>query len=194
MLPLVEFRVLDHNAVALGIDLGELMENAGQAVADTLRERFPDKQRIVVVCGSGNNGGDGLVAARLLTEAGLDVEVVLVGEPRSEIAQRARARWEGEVHPPQALAKLLAEAEMSVDALLGSGLQGELREPYGSMAAALNDGPSILAVDVPSGIGLLGTVQPQLTVTFHSLKEGMSEASCGEIIVADIGFPPEAEI
>ena len=194
MLPLVEFRVLDHNAIALGIDLGELMENAGQAVADTLRERFPDKRRIVVACGSGNNGGDGLVIARLLTEAGLDVKVVLAGEPRSEIAQQARARWGGEVHPPQALAKLLAEAEMSIDALLGSGLQGGLREPYGSMAAALNEGPPVLAVDVPSGLGLPEAVQPQLTVTFHALKEGMSETSCGEIIVADIGFPPEAEI
>ena len=65
MLPLVEFRVLDHNAIALGIDLGELMENAGKAVADTLRERFPEAQRIVVACGSGNNGGAGLVIARL---------------------------------------------------------------------------------------------------------------------------------
>ena len=194
MLPLVEFRVLDHNAIALGIDLGELMENAGKAVADTLRERFPEAQRIVVACGSGNNGGDGLVIARLLTEAGLDVKVVLAGEPRSEIAQQARARWGGEVHPPQALAKLLAEAEMSIDALLGSGLQGGLREPYGSMAVALNEGPPVLAVDVPSGLGLPDAVQPQLTVTFHALKEGMSETSCGEIIVADIGFPPEAEI
>ena len=115
MLPLVEFRVLDHNAIALGIDLGELMENAGKAVADTLRERFPEAQHIVVACGSGNNGGDGLVIARLLTEAGLDVKVVLAGEPRSEIAQQARARWGGEVHPPQALAKLLAGADVAVD-------------------------------------------------------------------------------
>ena len=193
MLPLVEFRVLDHNAVALGVDLGELMENAGKLVADTLRERFPDAQRIVVACGSGNNGGDGLVVARLLAEAGLDVDVMLADEPRSSISQQARDRWEGEVHPPQALAKLLAGADVAVDALLGSGLRGELREPYSGMVTALNAGPPVVAVDVPSGLGLPGAVQPQLTVTFHALKEGMTEATCGEIIIADIGFPPEAE-
>jgi len=193
MLPLVEFRVLDHNAVALGVDLGELMENAGKVVADTLRERFPDAQRIVVACGSGNNGGDGLVVARLLAEAGLDVDVVLADEPRSSISQQARDRWEGEVHPPQALTKLLAGADVAVDALLGSGLRGELREPYSSMITALNTGPPVVAVDVPSGLGLSGAVQPQLSMTFHALKEGMTEATCGEIIIADIGFPPEAE-
>ena len=193
MLPLAEFRVLDHNAVALGTDLGELMETAGKAVADALRERFPHAQHIIVACGSGNNGGDGFVTARLLADAGLEVAVVLAGEPRSAISRRARDRWKGEVHPPQALVKLLAEADVAVDALLGSGLRGELREPYSSMITALNTGPPVVAVDVPSGLGLPGAVQPQLTVTFHALKEGMDAASCGEIIVADIGFPPEAE-
>ncbi len=179
MLPLTEFRVLDHNAVALGIDLGELMETAGKAVADALHERFPHAQRIIVACGSGNNGGDGFVVARLLAEVGLDVAVVLAGEPRSAISQRARDRWEGEVHPPSALIELLADADVAVDALLGSGLHGELRKPYGDMVAALNNGPPVVATDVPSGLGLPGAVQPQLTVTFHALKEGMTEASCG---------------
>jgi len=193
MLPLAEFRVLDHNAVALGTDLGELMETAGKAVADALRERFPHAQRIIVVCGSGNNGGDGFVTARLLADTGLEVAVVLAGEPRSVISRRARDRWKGEVHPPQALAKLLAEADVSVDALLGSGLRGELRAPCRGMVAALNSGPPVVAADVPSGLGLPEALVPQLTVTFHALKEGMDTASCGEIIVADIGFPPEAE-
>ena len=193
MLPLTEFRVLDHNAVALGIDLGELMETAGKAVADALHEWFPHAQRIIVACGSGNNGGDGFVVARLLAEVGLDVAVVLAGEPRSAISQRARDRWEGEVHPPSALIELLADADVAVDALLGSGLHGELRKPYGDMVAALNNGPPVVATDVPSGLGLPGAVQPQLTVTFHALKEGMTEASCGEIIVTDIGIPPEVE-
>jgi len=193
MLPLAEFRVLDHNAVALGTDLGELMETAGKAVADALRERFPHAQRIIVACGSGNNGGDGFVTARLLADAGLEVAVVLAGEPRSAISRQARDRWKGEVHPPQALAKLLSGADVAVDALLGSGLRGELREPYREMVAVLNDGPTVVAMDVPSGLGLPEAVVPKLTVTFHAMKEGMDTASCGEIIVADIGFPPEAE-
>nr|AIF06666.1 sugar kinase [uncultured marine group II/III euryarchaeote KM3_194_G04] len=193
MLSLAEFRVLDQNAVALDTDLGELMETAGKAVADALRERFPRAQRVVIACGSGNNGGDGFVTARLLAEAGLEVAVVLAGESRSAISQRARDRWEGEVHPPQALAKLLAKADVAVDALLGSGLRGELREPYREMVAALNDGPSVVAMDVPSGLGLPEAVVPKLTVTFHALKEGMDAASCGEIIVVDIGFPADAE-
>ena len=193
MLPLAEFRVLDHNAVALGTDLGELMETAGKAVADALRERFPHAQHIIVACGSGNNGGDGFVTARLLADAGLEVAVVLAGEPRSVISRQARDRWKGEVHPPQALAKLLSGADVAVDALLGSGLRGELREPYREMVAVLNDGPPVVAMDVPSGLGLPEAVVPKLTVTFHAMKEGMDTASCGEIIVADIGFPPEAE-
>jgi hydroxyethylthiazole kinase-like uncharacterized protein yjeF len=193
MLPLAEFRVLDHNAVALDTDLGELMETAGKAVANALRERFPHAQRIIVACGSGNNGGDGFVTARLLADAGLEVSVVLAGEPRSAISLRARDRWKGEVHPSQALAKLLSGADVAVDALLGSGLHGELREPYGEMVAALNGGPPVVAMDVPSGLGLPGAVVPKLTVTFHALKKGMDAASCGEIIVADIGFSPEAE-
>jgi hydroxyethylthiazole kinase-like uncharacterized protein yjeF len=193
MLPLTEFRVLDHNAIALGTDLGELMETAGKAVADALHERFPHAQRIIVACGSGNNGGDGFVVARLLAEVGLDVAVVLVGEPRSAISQRARDHWEGEVHPPSALIELLGDADVVVDALLGSGLRGELREPYREMVAVLNDGPPVVAMDVPSGLGLPEAVVPKLTVTFHALKEGMDTTSCGEIIIVDIGFPPEAE-
>ena len=118
---------------------------------------------------------------------------MLAGEPRSAISRQARDRWKGEVHPPQALAKLLSGADVAVDALLGSGLRGELREPYGEMVAALNGGPPVMAMDVPSGLGLPGAVVPKLTVTFHALKKGMDAASCGEIIVTDIGFSPEAE-
>ncbi|PXF19001.1 MAG: bifunctional ADP-dependent NAD(P)H-hydrate dehydratase/NAD(P)H-hydrate epimerase, partial [Methanobacteriota archaeon] len=95
------------------------METAGKAVADALRERFPHAQHIIVACGSGNNGGDGFVTARLLADAGLEVAVVLAGEPRSAISRQARDRWKGEVHPPQALAKLLSGADVAVDALLG---------------------------------------------------------------------------
>jgi len=229
-LPLIEFRVLDHNAVAMGTDLGDLMKNAGRAVADAVRARWPAARRAVVACGPGNNGGDGFVAARLLREAGLAVDVVLAAEPRSALAQRSRERWGGAVHDAEALPGLLsagalaedeadgaaespdgdaaaAEPEgdgaafgaaaagdtVAIDALLGSGLRGALREPYATLAAMLNTHPAVLSVDVPTGLGLHGAVVPGATVTFHALKEGMTPETCGDIEVADIGFPPEAQ-
>lgn len=206
MLPLVEFRVLDHNAVAIGISLARLMERAGEAVARGIVERWSTPGQALVFCGPGNNGGDGLVVARLLVGLGWGVTVVLVasagsGELRTELARSVYERLPREVSrlfwgqgpPPREVEDGLQRATIAVDALLGSGLAGRLREPFATAVNLLNDScKPVVSVDVPTGLGAEPIVRPVLTVTFAEAKEGMDPDNSGEIVEADIGFPHEA--
>jgi NAD(P)H-hydrate epimerase len=198
MLPLREVAVLDRNAEALGVPVAQLMANAGRAVAEEAL-RLPGKA-VLVLAGPGNNGGDGLVAAKLLARQ-RKVQVALAvprAEVRSPPARAALRRLAGsvKVHAApgeQELGKLLGRSDLVVDALLGAGLHGALREPYRSWVAALNaSGTPVLSVDVPTGLGTDLAVRPAVTVTFHDAKEGMTAANSGRIVVADIGIPERA--
>lgn len=191
----------DALAVAAGVPGLALMEAAGRAVAEAVVDLIPGTGRTVaVVCGPGNNGGDGFVAARLLREQGYGVRVGLLGE-RQRLAGDAAAvaaRWPGNV---EALTPAtLKGADLIIDALFGAGLSRPLDGTAAEVVAAINAaGNPVLAVDVPSGLdGTTGhahgpVVQATRTVTFFRMKPGHlllpGRLLCGEVRVADIGMP-----
>lgn len=202
VIPLSEVRVLDRNAEALGVRVQDLVERAGRAVADVARS-MRGAGPVVILAGPGNNGADGLAAARFLAEEKVPVEVlspVAPGAWKTEAARHAH-----EALPSPLVARLgatskevedaLGRAGVVVDALLGAGLEGALREPYASWVAMLaKSSAPVVAVDVPTGFGTAITFVPRETVTFHDRKEGMTSANSGKIHVADIGIPPDASL
>ncbi len=171
-----------------------LMENAGRAVARAVRRHFRPVP-VLVLCGPGNNGGDGYVVARLLAEQGWPVRLAAFAPPRvGSDAAGAAARWKGPVHdfsPGEA-----ARAVLVIDAVYGAGLSRDLD---GLAADTLAAARQVVAVDVPSGLdGATGAVRgfaPQavLTVTFFRLKPGHlvypGRGLCGVVELADIGLP-----
>jgi NAD(P)H-hydrate epimerase len=189
----------DKAAIAAGVPGSQLMEAAGAAVAEQATLHWTPRPALVI-CGPGNNGGDGFVAARRLTEAGWPVRVALLGE-RARLkgdAAWAAGTWSG---PVEALATAsLAGAELVIDALFGAGLDRPLEGTARAVIETLarSERP-VLAVDVPSGVSgdsgaVLGAAAPaQLTVTFVRKKPGHlllpGRTLCGETVVADIGIP-----
>ncbi|MFZ2020010.1 MAG: NAD(P)H-hydrate dehydratase [Methyloceanibacter sp.] len=177
-----------------------LMETAGRAVADDLARRFPDAGTVAVLCGPGNNGGDGFVAARHLSERGYRVRLGFNGDPArlpSDAAADAK-RYVG--HREKLSGDILAGADVVVDALFGAGLARPIEGDYAVMIERVNgSGLPVVAVDVPSGIdGTTGEVrgvaiEALSTVTFFRLKPGHlllpGRLHCGEVSVADIGIP-----
>ncbi|UCF09131.1 MAG: NAD(P)H-hydrate dehydratase [Thermoplasmata archaeon] len=199
MIPFKEVNVLDINAEYLGVPTSQLMENAGKATAQVALEGFGIAGRKVsIICGPGNNGGDGFVAARHLREE-CQIDVILV-RPRDNIrSDIARANFHKiedkmEIVDASELDTKIQGAHLIIDAMLGIGIAGEMREPYLSCIETINraDIP-VLSVDVPSGLGTRYPVVPDMTVTFHDVKEGMDKKNSGEIRVVDIGIPKEAE-
>lgn len=187
----LDSRVMDANAEALGVSVTELMGNAGKAVRDLLAERYPGR-RILFVCGPGNNGGDGFAAASMMDPS--EVSVALLKKP-SEIHTDAAWHFYSLLTCPiidYSKADLSAY-DVIVDCALGTGMSGNVREPYRSFVTACSNlTADIVSVDVPSGMGSDVSVVPKVTVTFHDIKEGMDRDRCGEIVIADIGIPAEA--
>ncbi len=193
----------DRSAVAAGTPGIALMESAGLAVADEAARRARARGRIVVICGPGNNGGDGFVAARLLARRGFRVELGLLGrrEGLGGDAAIAAARFEGLVRAAPDIA--LGGADCVIDALFGAGLardiDGEARTVVERINAFARGGGAVLAVDVPSGVdGATGrvrgvAVEAAASVTFFRLKPGHllepGRSLCGAIRLADIGVP-----
>jgi NAD(P)H-hydrate epimerase len=191
----------DKLAVAAGVPSLTLMENAGRAVAQAASAMLERGDRVQVVCGPGNNGGDGFVAARHLRQSGYVVEVALLG-PRDALkgdAATMAKRWEGTVEP-LAFAALEGKAALYVDALFGAGLARPLDGAAATAVEAMNAaGVPIVAVDVPSGLdGSTGiasgpVVRASRTVTFFRRKPGHlllpGRTLCGAVKVADIGIP-----
>ncbi|MEO7665229.1 MAG: NAD(P)H-hydrate epimerase [Candidatus Limnocylindrales bacterium] len=215
----------DLRAQALGVPGERLMEHAGAAVAAATRaigmatERL-GKGSVLVMCGPGNNGGDGLVAARRLGQAGIDVVVALVSSAARPSTPNAARNWDrlaGEprvrrVQTPVArdiaiLGTGLDKVSLVVDALLGTGTHGTLREPVRGavelIGRARAAGIPIVAVDTPTAVDVSSgdpsdpVVQADLTVTFHRPKTGFrtrrGAALAGRVLVAPIGIPPEAD-
>ncbi len=213
----IDMTVLDQNAEYFGISRKSLMENAGRGVASVIAERYPDLRKILVVAGPGNNGGDGLVAARFLHSWGYEVKVVLLSRARDIREKLVRDNLRAlkaigvEIYEaPTPLELLLVQelfhpwADIIVDAILGTGIRGVLREPQATAIDLINKSRAIkVAVDVPSGLdpdtGEVRdvAVKANITVTMHRpkpglLKEGVSQY-VGELIVVDIGIPEELE-
>jgi hydroxyethylthiazole kinase-like uncharacterized protein yjeF len=190
-----EMAAVDRAALALGRPVVWLMENAGRAVARAVRRRFTPC-RTLVLCGPGNNGGDGYAAARHLQQAGWPVAVAALAPPAGAAAQAAR-RWTGPT-VPFAVAEV-ARASLVIDAVFGAGLARDLDA---GAAGVLRAAERVVAVDVPSGLdGATGAVrgfapQAALTVTFFRRKPGHlllpGRTLCGEVVLADIGLPEGA--
>jgi NAD(P)H-hydrate epimerase len=199
MISEAEIKVLDRNSEYFGVPTLHLMENAGKCIADFMRNTVKNtKKNILILCGTGNNGGDGFVAARYLTQY-YKVAVFLAGtEIKTEIAQKNFQKlqtYEVKIYTsPRDLDALLVENDILIDALLGTGLTGELKEPYVTIVKKINATKKkmIVSVDVPTGLGTIHSITPEYTVTFHDIKEGMNEKNSGNIQVVDIGIPQEA--
>jgi NAD(P)H-hydrate epimerase len=196
-------RALDSWAIEQrGVPGLELMERAGTGLAHLVEERVPSGP-IAVVCGKGNNGGDGFVVARVLRARGREVSVLLMADP-GEYRGDARTNLErlpGPAAEPFAAAKLEHAAGI-VDAMLGTGFSGEVREPYAGAIGAINQAGAsafVVACDVPSGVDASSgevageAVQADVTVTFHAAKPGLwiapGKSYAGYVRIVDIGIP-----
>lgn len=195
MISFKEVAILDRNSEYRGVPPEQLMENAGRSLAREIENRFPDES-ISFICGTGNNGGDGYVAARYLWEwrdrSGVKV-FLLKGRDsvRSDISRKNLEKLDCPVIEEVDWEEV--SGTVIVDGLLGTGISGSIREPYRTPIEKINTvGSHIISIDVPSGLGADLNVEPELTVTFHDVKEGMDEDNCGEISVKDIGIPIEA--
>jgi hydroxyethylthiazole kinase-like uncharacterized protein yjeF len=201
-----QVRALDAYAIeTLRIPGYTLMKRAGEAALRYLRTRFPVAHRIVIVCGAGNNGGDGYVLARFAQAAGLTVCTLAATSPETLRGDARQAyedlRASGVQVQPYA-ANLLAEGEVIVDALLGTGLRGPAREDVARVIHDINNcGRPVLAVDVPSGldsdtgIPLGDTVRADCTVTFVGLKTGLFIGNgpefAGTVFFDDLEIDPD---
>ena len=197
MITATEMRVLDRNAQHFGVSILDLMENAGKAVADAaLADLAAAGKKVLIVCGTGNNGGDGFVAARHL--AGSARVTVLLARPPDQIAtEEARTNFKklkgiAVLEGLDRSEPAMAQSDLLIDALLGIGIEGALREPYATLIQEMNGaGKPILSVDVPSGLGTDLRARPAVTVTMYDSKEGMTPENSGTIRVADIGIPAQ---
>ncbi|HLU83622.1 MAG TPA: NAD(P)H-hydrate epimerase, partial [Trueperaceae bacterium] len=174
-----QMRAADAAAEAAGIAVADLMEVAGAQVAQRLLELFPAAQQVLVLCGKGNNGGDGYVAASHLLERGLGVEVLeMSSTPATDVAVRARASWLATGQEPLPLTSdglgtrlqgIRPATAVIVDALFGCGLTGPLAGEVAAVAALVNDSAiPVLAVDVPSGVSADTPLLPGPHIEAHA--------------------------
>ena len=202
LLTTAEIAEADRLTIAAGTPGVRLMENAGRAVADTVARAVRGAPAIAIVAGPGNNGGDGFVCGRILSERGYPVRLLLLGDRArlKDDAAAAAERWQGEVEAATPAA--LAGAGLIVDALFGAGLDRPVEGAARAMIEAINGAAvPVIAVDLPSGInGDSGTVmgaavQASQTVTFFRRKPGHlllpGRMHCGPVEVADIGIASE---
>ncbi|MGM0450011.1 MAG: NAD(P)H-hydrate dehydratase [Pseudomonadota bacterium] len=186
-----QVRNLDRTAIeAFGVDGFDLMKRAGKAAFRLARRRWPEARQLLVLCGGGNNGGDGYVVAGLAAQQGIACRCVAVSDPSklsgTAASAHAFARESGieiisfDSLDDGQLGTLLTESDLVVDTLLGTGLSGEVRAPYAGVIEQLNASPvPVLAVDIPSGLcsgtgRVLGTaVRAAATITFIGRKAGL---------------------
>lgn len=202
-----EIRALESAAFDRGITAGELMVRAGQAAAAHIFKTYPlpTHPRVCLLCGKGNNAGDGFVVARVLADAGYDVSLVMV--EMATYQEPAKTQWLAVSMLPCVLLKtqakqarqLIMAADLLVDAMLGIGFAGELQGDYRDAVCALNlSGKTIVSLDIPTGVhGDTGVsspfyVRPTETLTFIAPKLSMCrdnpQAVFGKITVIDIGL------
>src|SRR5574341_613517 len=207
-------RQVEEKAHNMGMLRVFMMENAGSGVADHIVNKFKklNKVKVVVVAGTGNNGGDAFVAARHLAYYGAGLTVILLGSPKDLKSEEARINWSileqmnsidlilaKEVS--KEIMKIISSARIIVDGIFGTGIRGTIREPHATAIDAINRSKAYkVAVDVPSGLdpdtGEIHDkcVKANATITFHRMKKGLPKKSvCGKIIVEPIGIPPDAE-
>jgi hydroxyethylthiazole kinase-like uncharacterized protein yjeF len=201
LLTSAETRAAEDKVMALGTPGFTLMERAGAAVARVTRAFLPQGGRVLVLCGPGNNGGDGYLTARDLAGMGCDVRVAALASPRSGTdAARAAACWAGPV--VSAGSAELGQADIIVDALFGTGISRDLDGVAAELIARVNAAAKpVVSVDIPSGVdadtgSVRGTaVRAVATLTFATRKPGHllypGRELCGRVEVTDIGIPDE---
>ncbi|OGR85055.1 MAG: NAD(P)H-hydrate epimerase [Elusimicrobia bacterium RIFCSPLOWO2_01_FULL_54_10] len=209
-----QMRKLDERATReFGIPTLTLMENAGKAVAGECQKILSEKKiaspKVLILCGSGNNGGDGFVAARFLHQAGISVNVILF-KPKTSLCAEPLVNFRKvemlgiscqETDLP-VIQSEIKKSDLIVDAIFGTGLKREVTGLIGQAIGAANDsGKTIMAIDIPSGMdadtgeihGIC--IKADLTVTLAAFKAGFlnekSHSWTGKILVANIGFPKE---
>lgn len=203
-----------YNIENKGHDMGFLkkfmMENAGAAAVRRLLEKINniESKQILIFVGLGNNGGDGLVMARHLAGYGAKVTVMLLGSP--DKIKTEESNWNWSILEKMPSVKLMSgdsfefdfNPDVIIDGILGTGISGEIREPYASAINYINRTDCYkFAVDVPSGLdpqtGETANIYTKcdMTVTFHKMKQGIPKRKdlTGELFAEKIGIPPEAE-
>lgn len=214
MITVNRMRALEANSEWQGVSRRQLMGNAGAQVTRILWNRKPPKKRVAVFAGLGNNGGDGFVAARHIINKGIDVDLVLMGDPGNISSPEALENWRALCQIDQNIKfhiirdskdlRILRkiQANTIIDAMLGTGIGGKLREPIKSVVKSINRRKAYkVAVDAPTGLDpstgqVLGNATKcDITVTFHDVKPGLEDAKkyTGSVLVADIGIPKSAE-
>ena len=195
-----------------------MMENAGFGVADFIIKRFKNKQvsklKILAICGSGNNGGDAMVAARHLTCSGINLKVIFLGETSSIKTEEALTNFEiiSKMNKTIELIisskvdtkvkKQILNADIIIDGIFGTGIKGEIQDPHLSVIKLINKSKAyIIAVDIPSGLNpntgeiTSNVIRANTTITFHRIKLGLltNKKYTGNLILKKIGIPIEAE-
>lgn len=207
-----EMRAIELNCEYLSVSTLQLMENAGRIVASEIANRFKPPSKVIIYCGTGKNGGDGMVAARHLASLAYDVSLSLIGREDNIKDEVVAANWRAvremqtsiraQIISDSSLIKA-QDSEVIVDALLGIGAKGAPRPPILQAVRAINESKAFkVAVDIPTGVDADSgetegeAVKADLTVTFHRAKSGVTRAKkyVGELIVASVGVPPEAEL
>ena len=195
----------------IGISADSLMENAGQSLFHVLRERIPRSARVAVLAGTGNNGGDGFVVARMLKSYGYDADLWLIppkekikgaAKTALEVYERSGYDWKPYAGNEQAFATHILQYDVIIDALLGIGIKGEVRPPYKEIIELVNRSRAIVyAIDIPSGTPADGgeaetAVRADVTITIQCPKLGVytfpTADYYGELLIIDIGIPPLA--
>lgn len=209
------YRIEENGHSGIGMRRFLMMENAGHGISDLVAGRFKKlkSKKIVAVCGTGNNGGDGFVASRHLAGHGARITVILLGSPASLKSEEARLNWEiiekmdsveiifgnevtGDVK------KRIMSADIILDSMFGTGIKREILDPHATAIDLISKSKAyILAVDVPSGMDpntgktYNKCVRADATITFHRMKKGLAgkKRFTGPVYVERIGIPPEAE-
>ncbi|MDX1596258.1 MAG: NAD(P)H-hydrate epimerase [Nitrosopumilaceae archaeon] len=200
---------IENNGHEMGFLKKFMMENAGAASVRRLTEKTGnlDSKKILIFVGSGNNGGDGLVMARHLAGYGSKVTVILLGTPDKIKTEESKWNWSilekmSSVTLKSGDVKFDSQPDIIVDAILGTGITGEIREPYASAINFINESSCFkFAVDVPSGLNpdtgetANIVVKADMTVTFHKMKRGIPKRKdlTGDLFAEKIGIPIEAE-
>ena len=201
---------IENNGHDMGFLKKFMMENAGAAAVRRLIEKIGDieSKNVLIFVGMGNNGGDGLVMGRHLAGYGANVTIMLLGFPENIKTEESNWNWSilKKMHSVNLVTGNNLDFDFTpdviVDGILGTGISGEIREPYASAINFINETDCYkFAVDVPSGLdpqtGETANifVKSDITVTFHKMKQGIPKRKdlTGELFVEKIGIPPEAE-
>ena len=222
-----ELAILDNNSEWLGIPKSHLMECAGYTFATeiTAQGYLKENSKVAIFCGTGNNGGDGFVVARHLASIGVKVLVILVGVPDKIRTKEAQLNWNivfnnlnysiktefiKDSTDAESVIKIIEKDQsysLIVDALLGTGIKGQIREPISSTIDTINnikekekERITIASIDVPSGVdpdtGKIPdkAINTDLVITFHRIKKGLKKTGKYQVIEKSIGIPPEASL